>query len=356
MKKEKNNQNLKNEIIYTIEFVFLIFIFLWVSNFHIITIIMALIFMLFFIIINLFKENKIKQLKIYIILVSILVLLWLYILKDSIISLIFLIILILIILNSFFKDMFKIETIVIIVLTILILESSYPIVKSRVEILNIGEINYCKINNEINQEGDCLKPVIVSITPPLILPLCTTVGLDWDIKDISWDKSIYGINIFKTKDKEKLLFCNKFLDFTKRTIKFYIYSKQPLNYEHLYEYVDRLSWINGADSSVRIFESLIRSDEPFPISFNGNISFIINRTSLFDEKTKLLDFIYRYNETSSCKMGNFTISLSKDNRFGNKCFSNAKNDSILLKCPINLYFYNASYQNLYLKFYPYYCH
>jgi len=318
-------------------------------------ILLSIVFITFYFIIIFFGKD-IKTLEIA---TSILILTFGFILTrmfGHISLLILFVITLLIYVNRFFitheKNKIKLESMVIIALTIVLLEVSFPIVKPRMEILEVEDVDQGYIVNE-----QTYRPQIftLSIQPPLISKSCNEIFLGYDTKYIySKNYNPYGTSIELTKD-QKVRYCTQFLEFTKRVIKLKVLSRQPIFYEITRKNLTRFYWLNETYNLTRIHYTRFYNFEKYPIIFQENIIYTIDNNTKFDEKTYLMEYLSHNIHKMDCILKTFRISDDGNIVRGRKGTYKIADDKIYLIFDTPFTLEGDETIEKYIKFDPYAC-
>lgn len=239
----------------------------------------------------------------------------------------------------------------IIILTIITADATYPILRPKVEISNIGEFIFGEV---IDNEEYARRDYTVEVTPPMLkINPCKTILLGEKIKKIEYVKDIYGLNVTYNSDGRTNFCINS--DFKSITV-LRISSNRDINYLVGPINLTRFYWISSEDKSIRQHSISFNNYDSFPIFFTGNITFRITKDTEFDSNEYMWNELMNETGKIQCKLNQFFFNQNLTNLDMTTIYDKKiTKDSIFLKFKVNIRLEPYTYNTFHILYYPNRC-
>lgn len=239
----------------------------------------------------------------------------------------------------------------IIILTMITADATYPILRPKVEISNIGELIFGEV---IDNEEYARREYTVEVTPPMLkINPCKTILLGERIKNIEYVKDIYGLNVTYNSDGRTNFCINS--DFKSITV-LRISSNRDINYFVGPINLTRFYWISSEDKSIRQHTVSFNNYDSFPIFFIGNVTFRITKDTEFDSNEYMWNELMNETGKIQCKLNQFFFNQNLTNLDITTIYDKKiTKDSIFLKFKVNIRLEPYTYDTFHILYYPNRC-
>lgn len=199
------------------------------------------------------------------------------------------------------------------ILAVVTLDATNPILKPRVDISGVGPIDGGLV---FNGEGYIARDYTFEITPPILpqklLPNnCKIIRLGDKLWQPEYKQDIYGINISYFPENGNTNFCLYGESNVKSIVVLSIKLKRDLNYILNNRNYNLTNFFN-----VQNFSNLFRhpiviiNNENFPINFQGNFTFTINKKTTYKNNLNLFSDLTKDKSLLKCNLDYFYFNYN----------------------------------------------